>query len=74
MTEQPIITTSVVRQEGSNVYYRVFVDGVEKPSLIFVRAADRTVHGDAALKEWCKRSLHKLESGKVVEANLSAGE
>jgi hypothetical protein len=47
-------------------------NGVEKPSLVFVRAPDRTVHGDAALQQWCEQNLNKLESGKVVEANVSA--
>jgi hypothetical protein len=36
-----------------------------------VKVPDRTVHGEAALKEWCERNLDKLESGKVIEANLS---
>jgi hypothetical protein len=74
MTKRPTLKISEVRQDGSNICYRVFVNGVEKPSLVFVRAADRTAHGDAALKEWCEHNLHKLESGKVVEANVSAGE
>jgi hypothetical protein len=74
MTERPTIKISEAQQDGSNIYYRVFVNGVEKPSLVFVKSADRTVHGDEALKEWCKHNLNKLESGKVIEANLSAGE
>jgi hypothetical protein len=74
MTERPTIKISEAQQDGSNIYYRVFVNGVEKSSLVFVKSADRTVHGDEALKEWCKHNLNKLESGKVIEANLSAGE
>ena len=74
MTERPTIKISQAQQDGSNIYYRVFVNGVEKPSLVFVRAPDRTVRGDVALKEWLEHNLDKLESGKVVEANLSAGE
>ena len=74
MTERPTIKISEAQQDGSNIYYRVFVKGVEKPSLVFVKAPDRTVHGEAALKEWCEHNIDKLESGKVVEANLSAGE
>ena len=72
MPEGPTVKISEVRQDGSNVYYRVFANGVEKPSLVFVRVMDRTVHGDAALQQWCEQNLNKLESGKVVEANVSA--
>jgi hypothetical protein len=74
MTERPTLKISDVRQDGSHIYYRVCVNGVKKPSLVFVRSADRTAHSDAALKEWCEHNLHKLESGKVVEANVSARE
>ena len=73
MTVRPPIRIVEAQKDGSNVYYRVFVNGVEKPSLVFVRAVDRTVHGEAALQAWCEDNLDKLESGKVVEANLSAG-
>ena len=72
MSQQPSIKILEVRQDGANVYYRVFVNSLEKPSLVFVRAPDRTVHGDAALQQWCEQNLNKLESGKVVEANVSA--
>ena len=71
MTLRPTLKISQIRQEGLNIYYRVFVNDVEKPSLVFVKALDRTVHGDAALKAWCEQNLDKLETGKVVEAKLS---
>src|SRR5262245_10386850 len=71
MPKQPTVKISEALLDGSNVYYRVFVNGVEKPSLVFVKAPDRTVHGEAALKEWCEHNLDRLESGKVIEANLS---
>ena len=68
MTQRATIRISEVRHDGSSVYYRVLVNGVEKSSLVFVRAADRTAHGEADLKEWCERNVHKLDSGKVIEA------
>lgn len=71
MPERLIIKISEARQDGLNIYYRVLVDEIEKPSLVFVKVPDRTVHGEAALKEWCERNLNKLDSGKVIEANLT---
>ena len=71
MTERPIIKISEAQQDGSNIYYRVFVNEVEKPSLVFVTMPDRTMHGEAALRAWCERNLDKLESGKVIVANLA---
>ena len=71
MPERPTVKIIEAQQDRSNVYYRVFVNEIEKPSLVFVKAPDRTVHGEAALREWCERNLNRLESGKVVEANLS---
>ena len=71
MLEPPTVRISEVQQDGPNFYYRVFANGIEKPSLVFVKAPDRTVHGEAALQEWCEHNLDKLESGKVLEANLS---
>jgi len=58
MPERPTIKITEARQDGLNIYYRVFVDGVEKPSLVFVTAPDRTAHGEVALKEWCERNLY----------------
>jgi hypothetical protein len=71
MPERPTVRISEVREDGRNVYYRVFANGIEKPSLVFVKAPDRTVHGDVALQEWCEHNLDKLESGEVIEATLS---
>lgn len=68
---EPSVKIAEARQDGLNIYYRVFVDGVEKPSIVFVTAPDRTIHGEAALQAWCERNLGKLDSGKVVEATLS---
>lgn len=73
MPERPTVKITEARQDGFNIYYRVFVNDVEKPSLVFVTAPDRTMHGAAALQEWCERNFGKLESGKVIEADLSAG-
>jgi hypothetical protein len=71
MPDRPAVKISEAQQDGPNIYYRVFVNEIVKPSLVFVKAPDRTVHGEAALKEWCERNLDKLESGKVIEANPS---
>ena len=71
MPERAAIKITEAHQDGGNIYYRVFVNKVEKPSLVFVKAPDRTVHGEVALQQWCERNLDKLESGKAVEANLS---
>jgi len=71
MSERPTVKVIEAQHDGPNIYYRVFVDGVERPSLVFVTAPGRTIHGEAALQEWCERNLGKLDSGKVVEAILS---
>ena len=71
MTENPAIKICEVRREGFRIYYRVFVMSVEKPSLVFIKASDRTVYGESALKKWCEQNLDKLESGTVIEAKLS---
>ena len=71
MWERPTIEVSEARQDGLYLYFRVYVNGVEQPSLIFVKALDRTVYGENALREWCERSLDRLESGKVIEAIVS---
>ena len=74
MPARPILEISQALQDDSNVYYRVLANGVENPSLVFIRSPDRTAHGGVVLREWCERDLHGLESGKVVEANLSDAE
>jgi len=71
MPERPTIKILEAQRDGLHTYYRVFVNDAEKPSLVFVKVPDRTVHGEEALKKWCERNLDKLESGKVIEANLS---
>ena len=73
MPERATVKISEAQQDGLNIYYRVFVGGIEKPSLVFVTAYDRKIHGEAALQQWCEHNLSKLESGKVVEASLSGG-
>ena len=59
------------RREGFRIYYRVLVNSVEKPSLVFMKVSDRTVYGESALEKWCAKNVDKLESGTVVEAKLS---
>jgi len=71
MTENPAIKICEVRREGFRIYYRAFVMSVEKPSLVFIKASDRTVYGESALKKWCEPDLGKLESSTVIEAKLS---
>ena len=57
-------------REGDRIYYRVFADEIEKPSLVFVHVSDLVRHGETALKIWCEHNLNRLDSGTVVEAKL----
>ena len=71
MPERGKIKVAEALLDGQIIYYRVFVNGVEQPSLVFVNAPDRTADGESALSTWFERHLEKLESGKIVDANLS---
>jgi len=71
MAENLAIKICEVRREGFRIYYRVLVNSIEKPSLVFIKASDRTVYGESALEKWCAKNVDKLESGTVVEAKLS---
>jgi len=71
MTENLAIKICEVRREGFRIYYRVLVNSIEKPSLVFIKASDRTVFGESALEKGCTKNVDKLESGTVVEAKLS---
>jgi len=59
-------------RKDARVYFRVFVDDFEKPSLVFLSAVGLTAAGEAGLKAWCERNLSKLDSGAIVEATVDS--
>ena len=61
-----------VRNEESRVYYRVFADGVEFPSLVFIFDNQKTDESVEDLKTWCRNNAARLGSGAILHANLSA--
>ena len=58
-------------RQDFRIYYRVFVDGVEKPRLVYLHLSDHVRYGESALQEWCRHNLDKLASGTIVEAKFS---
>jgi len=72
MSPSPAITIKEAYREDSRVYFRVFVDDAEKPSLVFMSATDLTAYGEAGLKTWCERHLSKFDSGAIVEATFES--
>ena len=72
MSPSPAITLKEAYREGSRIYFRVFVDDAEKPSLVFLAATNLTAHGEAGLKTWCEQHLSRFDSGAIVEATFDA--
>ena len=66
------ITVKEAYREDARVYFRVFVEDAEKPSLVFTSSADLTAHGEAGLKTWCERHLSKFDSGAILEATFES--
>jgi hypothetical protein len=59
-------------REDSRVYFRVFVDDAEKPSLVFTSVPELTAHGVTELQTWCERHLSRFDSGATVEATFDS--
>lgn len=70
MSPSPAVKLTEAYREDSRVYFRVFVDDVEKPSLVFLAAVDFSAVGESGLKSWCERYLSRLDSGAIVEATF----
>jgi hypothetical protein len=53
------------------VYYRVFVDGVNFASPVYIHTTEEAQAANA-LKIWCQSNTDRLKSGKLVYADLSS--
>ena len=60
-----------VGKENHRIYYRVTADGVELPSLVCIFASQRSTNVGEELKTWCKNNATRLESGAILQADLS---
>jgi len=63
-----------IRAENYRVYYRVFADGVELPSIVCIFASQKNNTSDELLKDWCRDNAWKLETGTIVHAELMDSE
>jgi len=63
-----------IRAENYRVYYRVFADGVELPSVVCIFASQKNIRSDELLTAWCRDNAWRLETGTVIHANLSDSE
>ena len=61
-----------VRNEECRVYYRVFADGIEFPSRVFIFDNQKTDESVEDLKTWCRNNAARLASGATLHANLTA--
>ena len=61
-----------VRTENYRVYYRVFADGVELPSMVFIFPSQKSKDSDIKLEVWCRNHSWRLESGAIVYVDLTA--
>ena len=58
-----------IRAENYKVYYRVFADGVELPSIVYIFASQQSAKTEDELQAWCKDNVSRLESGRVIHAD-----
>lgn len=70
MPLSPAIKLTEAYREKSRIYFRVFVDNDEKPSLVFASLINWDAFGDAGIKTWCEQHLNKLDSGAIAEATF----
>ncbi len=63
-----------IRAENYRVYYRVFADGVELPSVICIYASQKNRRSEEELKAWCRNNAWKLETGTIVHAEIGRSE
>jgi len=61
-----------VRIENYRIYYRVFADGVELPSMVCIFSSQKSKDSDEELKTWCRNNAWRLESGAIVHVDLTA--
>lgn len=64
------VSVKEIRTENNRVYYRVFADGVELPSIVYIFASQKNRDSDEELKVWCKNNASKLDTGTIVHAEL----
>ena len=64
------VSVKEIRTENNRVYYRVFADGVELPSIVYIFASQKNRDSDEELKVWCKKNASKLDTGTIVRADL----
>jgi hypothetical protein len=50
------------RTENYRVYYRVFADGVELPSMVCIFTSQKSKDSDEELKKWCRDNAWRLEN------------
>jgi len=60
------------RTENYRIYYRVFADGVELPSMVCIFSSQKSKDSDEELKKWCGDNAWRLESGAIVHVDLTA--
>jgi len=56
------------------IYYRVKADGVEFPSLACIFASHKHANSEKELERWCKNNAQRLESGAILQPDLSGNE
>jgi len=61
-----------VRTENYRIYYRVFADGVELPSMVCIFTSQKSKDSDEELTTWCRNNSWRLESGTIVHVDLTA--
>jgi hypothetical protein len=60
------------RTENYRIYYRVFADAVELPSMICIFTNQKSKDSEVELKKWCRDNAWRLESGAIVQVDLTA--
>jgi hypothetical protein len=64
------ISIKQIRAENHRVYYRVFADDVELPSMVCIFASQKNNRSDELLTTWCKDNAWRLETGTIIHADL----
>ena len=68
------VSIKQVGTENYRVYYRVFADGVELPSLVCIFASSRTAKTEDKIKTWCSENTWRLQTGTIVHADSAESE
>ena len=63
-----------IRAENYRVYYRIFADGVELPSVVCIYASQKNRRSDEELKARCRKNAWRLDTGTIVHADLGHSE